>query len=149
MELEFSQQIFFKNLVKYQISWKPVQWEPSCSLRTDGRTGRHDEANSRFTAILRTRLVAWNLVSCLRLCPARCRQLPRARFPFLCPLATSGDSQFRSSIQRCWFAVRPSGSHSKWTNRSVSATSAWYSLRKPPDAFSSILKTRVTSVSGL
>jgi len=23
---------------KYQISWKSVQWEPSCSLRTEGQT---------------------------------------------------------------------------------------------------------------
>jgi hypothetical protein len=27
-----------------QISWKSVQWEPNCSIRTD----RHDEANSFF-----------------------------------------------------------------------------------------------------
>jgi len=29
----------------YQISWKSVQWEPSCSMRTNG----HDEANSRIS----------------------------------------------------------------------------------------------------
>ena len=33
--------------LKYQISWKSVHWEPSCSIRTDGRTDRHDEGNSR------------------------------------------------------------------------------------------------------
>jgi len=27
-----------KNL-RYRISWKSVQWEPSCSIRTDGRAG--------------------------------------------------------------------------------------------------------------
>jgi len=27
-----------RKLLKYQISWKSVQWEPSCSMRTDGRT---------------------------------------------------------------------------------------------------------------
>ena len=26
-----------------------VLWEPSCSLRTDGRGDRHGEANSRFS----------------------------------------------------------------------------------------------------
>jgi len=36
--------IFFKSR-KYQISWKSVQWEPSCSIRTV----RHDEAKSRFS----------------------------------------------------------------------------------------------------
>jgi len=37
MKLEFSRQIFGK-IFKYQISWKSFQWEPSCSIRTDGRT---------------------------------------------------------------------------------------------------------------
>jgi len=27
---------FSKKTFKYQISWKSVQWEPSCSMRTDG-----------------------------------------------------------------------------------------------------------------
>jgi len=32
-----------KKILKYQISWKTVQWEPSCSMRTDGRRyGRTD-----------------------------------------------------------------------------------------------------------
>jgi hypothetical protein len=34
MKLEFSQQIFEK-ILEYQISRKSVQWEPSCSMRTD------------------------------------------------------------------------------------------------------------------
>ena len=33
-----------RNFEKYQISWKSVQWEPSCSMWSD----RHDEAYSRF-----------------------------------------------------------------------------------------------------
>ena len=28
----------FWNILKYKISWKSVQWEPSCSMRTDERT---------------------------------------------------------------------------------------------------------------
>jgi len=39
----------FWKIRKYQISWKTVQWEPSCSMRTDGLTDRHDEANSGFS----------------------------------------------------------------------------------------------------
>jgi hypothetical protein len=35
----------FLKILKFQISWKFVRWEPSCSLRTD----RRDEANSHFS----------------------------------------------------------------------------------------------------
>jgi hypothetical protein len=28
----------FRKINQYQISWKPAQWEQSCSMRTDGRT---------------------------------------------------------------------------------------------------------------
>ena len=30
--------IYFLKLLRYQVSWKSVQWEQSCSKRTDGRT---------------------------------------------------------------------------------------------------------------
>jgi hypothetical protein len=46
--------IDFRKIPKYQISWKSVQWEPSCYMRTDRQTDI--EANSRFIAILETRL---------------------------------------------------------------------------------------------
>ena len=48
MTLEFPGQIFRKKkkkFLKYQISLKSIQWEPSCSLRTD----RHDGAHIRST----------------------------------------------------------------------------------------------------
>jgi len=31
----------FRKILKYQILLKSIQWEPSCSMRTDGRTDRH------------------------------------------------------------------------------------------------------------
>jgi hypothetical protein len=37
MKLEFCRQCF-EQLLKYHMSWKSVQWEPSCSMRTDGQT---------------------------------------------------------------------------------------------------------------
>ena len=30
----------FRKILKFKISWKSVQWEPSCSLRTDRQTDR-------------------------------------------------------------------------------------------------------------
>jgi len=44
-----------KKTLKYQIWWKSVQWEPSCSLWTDRQTDRHDGAKYSLFAVLRTR----------------------------------------------------------------------------------------------
>ena len=41
----------FSKILKYKISWKSVQWEPSCSMGTDERTDRHDESNTRLRNI--------------------------------------------------------------------------------------------------
>jgi hypothetical protein len=38
----------FRKTLKYQILWKSVEWETSCSMRTDGGTDMHNEDNSRF-----------------------------------------------------------------------------------------------------
>jgi len=38
----------FRKTPKYRLSWKSVQWEPSCSMRTDGRTDKYEEANGLF-----------------------------------------------------------------------------------------------------
>ena len=37
----------FRKIFEYQISWKSVQWEPNCSMRTDGQTDRA-KFNSRL-----------------------------------------------------------------------------------------------------
>jgi len=41
----------FREVLKYQVSWKSVLWEPSCSMRMDGQTDRNDSANSRFSQL--------------------------------------------------------------------------------------------------
>ena len=38
----------FRKIPKHEISWKSLQREPSCSVRTDVRTDRRDEDNDRF-----------------------------------------------------------------------------------------------------
>jgi len=39
----------FRKILKYQTSWKSVQWEPSCSMRTDGKRYKLVESNRRFS----------------------------------------------------------------------------------------------------
>ena len=36
----FSTFFFLRKTLKYKLSWKSDQWEPSCSMRTDWQTGR-------------------------------------------------------------------------------------------------------------
>jgi len=36
--MNFLHSFFFRKILRYKISWKSVQWEPSRSIRTDGRT---------------------------------------------------------------------------------------------------------------
>jgi len=38
----------FRKIIKYQISWKSVRWEPRCSMRSEGRTDRPDETLVAF-----------------------------------------------------------------------------------------------------
>jgi hypothetical protein len=45
--LEFSWHIFEESS-NIKISSKCVQWKPSCSMRTNGRTNGHNEAFSNF-----------------------------------------------------------------------------------------------------
>jgi len=46
MKLEFSRHILEN--IEMENFMKIPQWEPSYSMRTDRRAGRHDEANNRF-----------------------------------------------------------------------------------------------------
>jgi hypothetical protein len=56
MKIEFFRQIFQNPQVLNFIK-KFVQWEMSCSMRTDGtKTGRHDEVKSRFLRFCEIRI---------------------------------------------------------------------------------------------
>jgi len=39
----------FRKILQYQIPRLPVQWQPSCSVWTDGRKNKHGEVNSRLS----------------------------------------------------------------------------------------------------
>jgi hypothetical protein len=55
--LHVKYRIFFSEVLKNQISWKSFELERRCSMRTGRQTGqKHEETNSRFSLILRTRL---------------------------------------------------------------------------------------------
>ena len=41
--------LYLSFLLKYRVSRKSVQWKPNCSMRTDGRADKQDEANSSFS----------------------------------------------------------------------------------------------------
>ena len=43
----------FRKPLNYQISLKPFQWEPSCSMRTDGRTGGRTNRQTDITVVFR------------------------------------------------------------------------------------------------
>jgi len=47
VKFEFSRQIF-ENFLNVNLHKKSVQRTPSCSMRTNGRTDRYDDANSLF-----------------------------------------------------------------------------------------------------
>jgi len=47
-----------RQILKYQISWKSVQWEPNCSVRTDGQ----DEANSLFSQFCVAPYISCNIM---------------------------------------------------------------------------------------
>jgi len=47
---------YFSKILKYQSSWKFFHWVPSCYMRTDKKTGRHDWIEWSVFAILRTRI---------------------------------------------------------------------------------------------
>jgi hypothetical protein len=40
----------FRKILKYQLSWKSFQWEPSCSMRTDRQTDRQTDMTKLMVA---------------------------------------------------------------------------------------------------
>jgi hypothetical protein len=55
----------FRKLLKCQISWKSVQWEPSCSMGTDGQTDRLTDMTKLIVAFR-------NFANAPKNCAGRC-----------------------------------------------------------------------------
>jgi hypothetical protein len=54
---DFNDTNFLDNFrVKYQISLKSVEWQPTCYMRENDKTGRHHKANSCFSQFCETAL---------------------------------------------------------------------------------------------
>jgi len=82
----------FRKMLKYQIWWKSVQWQPSSSMRTDGQTNRHNEANSRFSQ------------SCERAEKGNSEITPQAIWPTAKPFLKTGIDQThqpQSTVLKC------------------------------------------------
>ena len=97
MTPELSRQIFRK-MCKCKISWKSVQRKPSCSMRTDGRADRNEEAISRFSQLCETRLKTQTLIPGIRNNSVRLWSFIRRWLLCIPPALSRKDSQFPLSI---------------------------------------------------
>jgi len=107
----------FRKILEYQILWKPVLWDLSCCMRTDGRTDGHRDfvnapknkstwhkTNSSHcsSADIYTFLpgLRWTKIS-IRLTPLRANPSGRAVWQLL----SCWDRGFESEITFCFFRV--------------------------------------------
>jgi hypothetical protein len=77
---------FRNNILSYQISWKSVQWQPSCFMRTDGQTGRSYSNNSNNWMQQFHEFITWRFM-CRSVCFVR---LYAHHQELTTPSATSG-----------------------------------------------------------
>jgi hypothetical protein len=62
----------FRKILKHQISWKSVQWEPSFSMRTDRRTNRRTNMTMLIVALCKfANMPKYETISCLTAVTAR------------------------------------------------------------------------------
>jgi hypothetical protein len=81
----------FRKILKFRISWKSVQWEPSCSMRTDVRTDLTKLIVAFRSFAKASKNYIWLLVCLFLLCVYAIAINRDHRQPFLCVTFLNGE----------------------------------------------------------
>jgi len=93
---------------------KVFQWDPCCCMQTDGRTDRHDEANSRFSQNCEKRpkrVALYRGLTVFAETPVLCLNVSTSKWPFSCQFQAS---RSHLSQLKLWYDTVQSGK-AVWT----------------------------------
>ena len=91
----------FREMLKYQISWKSVQWEPSCSIRKDGKSDRHARGSLQsLFPVSRTSLKMYFFFHC---------HLCKSQFANFSSLCRHSRGEFLNKVTNNWQPISSLG----------------------------------------